>query len=668
MNTIPNPLRAGGLLARLRYLPLAVLLLSGSMFSSTVTDPKVDALEAAGDISDVDLTEFSLEELMDIEVTIASRSVQKLSDVPGAVYVLSGDEIRRSGHTSVQEALRMVPGFYVSNWTTSSWDVTSRGFGTGTSLTSLSFLNELLVLIDGVVVRTPLFSGTWWALQDVDLEDVDRIEIIRGPGGILWGSHAVHGVVHIITKEAAGTQGGRVSARGQNDLWIASGRWGGSFGETGKYRVFYRKRDADSNHNPFLGFSQDWWISSMGARFDWGAEGERQSSVGGRFYVSELGSDGFDLVNFVPIPVTDDKRGLQLHGTTTDADGAGTFTSWLTYDEQDLKTEIAIKITTIDLEYKRDFELSDQTKLTAGVGYRQTRSDLESPDPFYIFFEPEEDVQSTYRTFAVHTWYSEDGNLDVVLGAALEHNPFTEFQFQPTLRANLRTSEDLSFWGSITRSSRTPSLEEVYLGGDAVVIGDMNFGAEKVLSFEVGARKQINDVALVDVAAFYNDSDRLQVSIFDGSLGQDVLTNEGKSETYGVELAVDVKPTERWSLRSAYTFTDGNFENKQDGSDLGTNDYHPRHQFNVRSYLDLGNDWEFDTGFYLVEDLGDLYKAAERHRIDARLGWNPCSDLSLYVGGQMLNDDHRTEFDRFDQPRRQFYFGMSWRPGSSSDE
>ena len=175
---------------------------------------------------DVDLTEFSLEELMDLEVTVATRTASPLSETPAAVYVLTGDEIRRSGHTSVPEALRMVPGFYVSRWTTGAWDVTSRGFGNGLSLINQAYLNQLLVMIDGVVVYSPQFAGVWWPIQDVLMEDIDRIEVVRGPAGALWGTNGVHGVVHIITKHGSDTVGWQVNARTQKDHSLASARYG----------------------------------------------------------------------------------------------------------------------------------------------------------------------------------------------------------------------------------------------------------------------------------------------------------------------------------------------------------------------------------------------------------------------------------------------------------
>jgi iron complex outermembrane receptor protein len=614
---------------------------------------------------DVDLTALSLEELMAIEVTIASRSSQKLSEVPGAVYVITGDEIRRAGHTSIPEALRMVPGFYVSNWTTSKWDVTSRGFGTGVSLTSLAFLNQLLVMIDGVVVYSPLFAGTWWEIQDVDLDDIDRIEVIRGPGGILWGSNAVHGVVNIISKSSADTQGFRASVRGQNDEAHASGRAGGTFGETGSYRVYYKHSDYETNHNPFLDISQAWYLRSTGFRADWG-DG-RKNVLWGRAYQGEFDADGFDVINLVTIPVVDQKEGFQLFGSTTDADGDGTFTAWLNYDKQDLPTEIDFDIVTYDLEYKHDFRWSDSSKTTAGVGFRQTRSDLEGDDPFFITFSPEEYSQESWRAFAVQTWMCADLDLDFVLGAQLENNDFTDWEFQPTGRVSWHPGETFSMWAAVTKSARTPSLEEVHLDQNSADIGDPNFESEDALAYELGVRQLLGDYAVLDFATFYNDYDNLHHAEPNG-LGQNQLSNQAEGESYGVEVALDLKPCKAWSLRSAYTLLAGSYTSKIDGSDLGTEDQHPRHQFNLRSYYDIAEDWELDMAAYFVEDMGEAFAVAERWRLDLRVGWQPTNDLQLYVGAQQLNENTESEFDEFDNRRRQFYFGLKWTPGSDGGE
>ncbi len=608
------------------------------------------------DLSDVDLTELSLEELLNMEVTI-SRSTQKLSSVPGAVYVLTGDEIRRAGHTSIQEAMRMVPGFYVSNWTTATWDVTSRGFGPGTSPINLAFLNQLLVLVDGVVVYTPLFAGAWWPLQDVDMDDIDRIEIMRGPGGILWGSNAVHGVVHVITKKAGDTQGVRVSGRLQTDEWHGSGRFGGELGEDSHYRVYLRSSRYDTHDNPFMGFSQDWGIDTVGMRFDWGAQEERHNVVWGRAY-----SGDFDDIGYVGglgyVGVEDDKEGFQVYGSTTSADGKGTLSSWISQDRQNLSTELDIDITSFDVEYKHDFQFSENRHMVAGVGYRLVKSDLEGDDPLFLAFDPEEQTQNVFRLFGVHTWTIPEWKTDFLLGAQLEHNDFTQFEIQPTARATWRPAEGFATWVAVTHSTRTPSLEEVSLSQTSILAGDSGFESETTNAYEIGVRKQLNEYAVADVALFYNDYDDLRFEDF----GTGLINNEQEGEAYGVEVALDLKPSERWSLRSAYSLIAGKYESKIDGADDNADEYHPRNQVNLRSYFDLAEHWELDTAAYFVRGFGDDFDIANRWRLDARIGWNPSDELKLYVGAQQLNSSTESEFDQFDHLRRQFFVGLTWTP------
>jgi iron complex outermembrane receptor protein len=634
---------------------LAVLTFSPSLARGSTPLPPRGGFEAVED----ELTELSLEELMNIQVTIASRTAQELSQVPGAVYVITGDELRRSGHTSIQEALRMTPGFYVSNWTSAQWDVTSRGFGTGLGLTSLGYLNQLLVLVDGVVVYSPLFAGTWWGIQDVDIDDIERIEIMRGPGGILWGSNAIHGVVHVITKDTKDTLGARISVRAGTDEWYASGRYGDRFGDTGSYRFFYRYQDRDGNANEYGGFPQDWYLRTAGARFDWGEE--RKNTVWVRGYEGRFENDGFDFLTlFVPVPVTDEKDGFQVFGSSTSPDGLGTFTAWISQDNQDLPTELQAEILSYDLEYKRAIPLSETSKLTAGAGVRQMRSDLSGYDPFWIMFAPEHETQTNFRAFVVHEWAA-SSVFDVTIGAQVEHNEFTDFEVQPTARVLWHPSEDFSMWSALTRSARTPSLEEVSLDANSYYIGDPNFDSEKATTFEVGARKLIGKTALVDLALFYNEYDDLHHQEFDG-FGQFNLSNEAEGESYGLELAIDVRPHERLSLRSAYTYLMGDFDSKIDGTELPTDDYHPEHMFNLRSYYDVCEDVEFDTGLYVYDGFTNGFETAARWRFDMRLGWRAEDDLELFVGAQQINADRQSEFDEFDLRRRQFYFGMRLAP------
>ena len=604
-----------------------------------------------------DLTELSLAELMEIEVTIASRSSQSLQTVPGAVYVISGDELRRSGHTTVQEALRMVPGVYVSNWTSSKWDVISRGFGAGSSLSSFGFLNQLLIMVDGVTVYSPLFAGTWWGIQDVALDDVDRIEVIRGPGGLLWGSNAIHGVVHVITKSSADTLGTRVSLRGGTDEWNASGRFGARIDEHSSYRFFYRYADRDGNANPYLGFNQDWYLRTAGARFDWGVE--RKQTFWLRGYEGRFGEVGYDPIAALEIPTTDEKSGVQAYGSSTSPDGQGTVSAWVSYDDQQLETLLDQRILSYDLEYRRVFELSASTRLTAGVGVRRIESDLRGADPLYLAFESRKVQQTNARAFVVHEWAVSPA-LNLTFGLQAEDNEFSDFQVQPTARVHWSPSPHTSLWAAVTRSVRTPSLEEVGLDQNSLLIGSADFDTEKALSFELGLRRLIGELVSLDVTAFYNDYDDLHNEEFDG-VGQYQLTNGGDGESYGLELALDLKPSERWSLRSGYAYVARNIDSEVNF--LSDNDFHPDHIFNLRSYYDLTEKLELDSSIYIYEGLGRDFEVAERWRADLRVAYHPEPDLELYVGAQQLNDDTIAEYDDFDNRRRQFYVGLRWSAG-----
>jgi iron complex outermembrane receptor protein len=609
-----------------------------------------------------DLTELSLEELLNIEVTVVSRSEQALSEVPGAVYVLSGDEIRRSGHNSIQEALRMVPGMYVSNWTTSKWDVTSRGFGTGLSLSSLAYLNQLMVMVDGVPVNSSVFVGMDWALLDLDMESIDRIEIIRGPGGILWGSNAVHGVVHIITKNTADTHGVQSSLRGQNDERHYTVRNGGSFGETGNYRFFAKHSAFDANRNPWLGIDTAFSIDTFGARFDWTGRDDYKNKAWGKYYAAQINNDGFDLDIFDYVPVEDHDYGFQAFASSTSPDGKQSFTGWITGDRQRQLTELDSDVLSIDLEYKRTFSFSETSNLSTGLGYHLLKSNLVGDDPFFLDFAPRRQVLNTFRGFAVQTWNLMEHDLDVVLGAQIENNDTSGTEVQPTARISWHPGGRYTIWAAATRSVRTPALEEISLSPDSAMVGNPGFDSEKVRSYELGFRDQLNDTTAIDVALYYNQYDDLHDEEFDPFTFQSILTNNGEGWSKGLELAVDSKPTDSWNLRGAYTFSTGRYTNKVTGDQLGTNDYHPDQQFNLRSYYDINDQWSFDSAFYLSGDFGNMFGIDDRNRLDVHFSFEPREGLEFAFGGQQIARPYQSELDDFDTPRRDLYISMTWSP------
>lgn len=612
-----------------------------------------------------ELKNMSIEQLMELEVTIASRQEESLSRVPGAVYVLTGDEIRRAGHTSIQEALRMVPGFYVSHWTTAAWDVTARGFSPGLSLTSSAFLNQLVVMLDGVVVYSPLFGGVWWHLLDIDMNSVERIEIMRGPGGSLWGTNATHGVVHVITKDSASTQGARLSGITATDEHHAGARYGGKLGETGTYRVWAKAAWYETLTDSPLDFDNSWESQSAGFRADWQQAG-REVTLWSRFYDFSNHAFGFDsLVG--TIPVIDKKKGYQLYAGVVNPEADSRLQAWFTTDQQAQPTFLDYTIDTYDLEYQRGFALSATNRLSAGLGYRRVDSELVGDDPTFEDFDPHRFEQDIFRGFLLDRMTFASLDSELTLGLSLEHNDFTDFELQPTARFLWNAQQDLVLWTAVSRAVRTPSLEERSLSSGSFFVGNDDFESEELIAYEGGVRTLLSERASLDLALFYNDYDDLHFEEFVPSTTQFLLTNEAEGHAWGAELAADVKPSDSWTLRSAYSFARGHYESKADGSTLGTDEYYPQHQFNVRSYTDLGSNWELDGAVYMVEKMGPAFDIAEYWRVDARLGWRPTPALELYFGVQSLNDATHSEFSDSDFVRRSVFFGLNWNPGAKAE-
>lgn len=615
---------------------------AASAMSASPSDPLLTS-------EDVDFTELSLEDLMGLEVTVATRNAARLDSVPAAVYVLTGDEIRRSGHSSIPEALRMVPGFYVSRWTNHSWDVTSRGFGNGLSLMNLAYLNQLLVMIDGVVVYSPQFAGVWWPLQDVLLEDVDRVEVVRGPGGALWGTNAVHGVVHIITKHGEDTQGLHVSARGSELDRQFSARYGGKFTEDGYYRAWVKGTSYETLADSAIPENQDWYVGSFGTRLDW-KQADKEFTVWARGWKGEFQNRGYDLTTFDPIQVEDDRKGAMMLASMSDPEVGSRWQAWYSTDRQDLPTLADIRVDTFDIEYSRTTALGESHSLNWGVGYRNVHSYFFGDDPFWLAFDPENHYLDTFRAFAMDTVPLGDSDVTLTFGAAIEHNEITEVEFQPTIRATWMPEQNYMLWAAISRAVRTPSLEET---SDSFW-GNEQFQSETLIAYELGGRWSPASWMTTDLAVYFNDYDDLHYL----DPVDSIYTNNSEGEAYGAELAMDFQPFSDWKLRSTYTYHHGTFNVKSTGEQLPTGEYSPKHVFSLRSYYDIADDWEFDAGLYGVEGMGEDYEEAEYIRLDARLGWTFVEGVEAYIGVQGATEPQRSEYDEFDQLRRTAYLGI----------
>ncbi len=623
---------------------------------------------------------LSLEELMNIEVTVASRSEKPISRSPSAVYVISGDEIRRAGHSSVQEALRMAPGFLVGHWQTNTWDVTARGF-------TSRFNNNLLVLVDGVNVYD-LFSaeGVRWHLQSLDVEEIDRIEVIRGPGATLWGQNAVNGVVNIVTKSAAETQGSKVRALAGDEERQFHARHGAAWGEKSFVRAWVLGLDRD----PLLGYApgsadtsfEDTQLYKAGFRGDFALEDGASLTVLSQAYAGRMG-EGY-TVGFPTAPfyqsLTDDTPqnggSIALAWSRPREDG-GADRVVTSYQRHNLKqVDFRSGQDIVDLDWQRRLPLSESNTLTFGLGYRMVASDLDGE--FIYGFRPERSTIGSLRVFAIDELRFPSLDLECLVGAEAEYNDITGAEFQPSLRAIWSPTQRNSVWASISRAVRIPSLLEIYRYNQYVdtnnptdiilEVGNEDLDPEELTAFELGWRTQVSEQVALDVVGFYNDLDSLVTRELATPFAQgpntffpETFGNFGAAEAWGYELAVDAVITDGWRLRGAHTHYEQNSSVDAASDDLGFPSgagLTPENISNLRSYLDLGGHWELDVGLYYVDEMGSV-GTPSYFRTDVRLGYSPSADWRFTIGVQNANDPDHPENGGY-RVERNVWFSLSW--------
>ncbi len=648
--------------------------------------PVLPLPQEPGDEELPDLTTLSLEELLQVEVVSVARKPQTVPTSPAAVYVITQEDIRRSGHSSIPELLRMVPGLHVARINSSSWAISARGFNG-------RFNNKMLVMIDGRTVFTTLFSGVFWDVQDVHLNDIDRIEVIRGPGGTMWGANAVNGVINIITKSAADTQGRDVAVRGGNEESIASGRYGGLLGDKGHWRAYGKWFDRDSSRNQDgSSHPDDWGVLRGGFRADW-VENDRDSfTVQGDLYDGRVRET--DLV-------TEEAPGPnEVFKGTFDVEGGNLLGRWTRAFSEDSEAELQVyydltrrlselyqdERDTFDVDFQYRHTLNDTHELLWGLGYRLTASEFEGSTNFDLDRSRRHD--QLFSAFLQDEITLAEDELTLIVGSKFEHNDYTGFEVQPSIRALWTPAEDHVVWGAVSRAVRTPSVVQHDLvqvvaettGPTSVVqtvlIGNDDLGADDVMAYEAGWRFRLREDTYVDLTAFYNDfsaADNFTVGptidLGGGNFIVPVFFDNAREATVlGGEMALDVEVSEDWKLRSGFTLLDLEF----DGDVVGTpiqprsDAEEPNFVGNVRSYWSLREDLDFDLGLYAVDELDDL-DVGSYLRVDARLAYRPSSALELVIGVQNATDDQHEEFasallSSASEIERAIYFDLNWSP------
>ncbi len=614
-----------------------------------------------------DLTERSIEELMNIPVT-SFRTKQPLSASAAAISVITAEDIRRSGATTIPEALRMAPGLEVAKVDAHQWAVSSRGFND-------TFANKLLVMIDGRSIYTPLFSGVFWDVQDTILEDIDRIEVIRGPGATLWGANAVNGVINIITKSSADTQGTLISAGGgTEERGFASVRYGAKINDELSFRVYGKYFDRDDSVLRSGGDAHDaWQMGRGGLRLDW-----RPADANLFTFQAEAYDGNIDqaYTRVTPTPpytpfqqnTTYDVRGGHVLGrwTHTISDESN-FSVQSFYDRTVRDSAIfEEKRDTFDLDFQHQFPLGERNNLVWGAGYRATKDDI--GNTFDISLDPDQRTTHLFSAFAQDEIVLVPEALSLTIGSKLEHNDFTGFEIQPSARLLWTPHEKHSVWASVSRAVRTPSRAEDNIrlnqgpgpipGSLVSIFGNRSFESEELLAYELGYRVQPHERLSFDLATFYNDYEHLRTirpgtPFFEASPAPPHVViplragNDLKGETYGAELAANLQTTDWWRLSASYSFLqiqlhptsnppDQSSERAGEGSS-------PHHQFSLRSRMDLPKNFEIDTTLRYVDGLPainvDSYVV-----MDIRLGWRPTQNLEFSIVGQNLFDNRHLEF------------------------
>jgi len=652
--TSPNlRTRAGYALRLFRRLAFA-----GVALSLTFSRAMPDCRAAEGD--SIGLSQLSLEELMNVEVTSVSKKPEKLSEAAAAIYVITREDIHRSGVTSIPEALRMAPGLDVGRVDAHNWAITSRGFND-------VYANKLQVLIDGRSVYTPLFSGVFWDTQNTFLDDIDRIEIIRGPGATLWGANAVNGVINVITRPAKETQGVLIQGGGGTEERAFGGvRYGGQLGENAHYRVYGKYFNRDDSVQPSGARANDgWWMGHGGARVDWESSENDLLTFQGDAYSGRV-KQSFVVTS----PTT---PGGQTVEDEYDVEGGNALGRWTHAFSEDCALQLQLyydgtrrhtvifeeERDTFDLDVQQRFALGQRHGLVAGVGYRLSADDI--VNTYTLSFDPDSRTAHLFSGFIQDEITVVEERLRLTLGSKFEHNDFTGFEFQPGARLSWTPHERHTAWAAISRAVRTPSRAEddveINQPGPAPgtvlsIRGDRGFDSEKLIAYEAGYRFQPHTRVSVAIAAFYNDYDDLRTleprPIIPGIpvVIPLVVANNLEGETYGVELGPRWQVTDWWRLQMTYSFLEMNLRRKPGSNDTtseGAEERSPHHQATVRSTVDLPGNWTLDGAVRYVDSLPNL-NIPSYVTLDVRLAWRPIERLEISVVGQNLLDDQHAEF------------------------
>ncbi len=599
-----------------------------------------------------DLTELSLDELMNVEVTSVSKKTERLSDAATSIFVITQEDIRRSGYTSIPEILRLAPNLQVARVDSSQYAITARGFNSTTA-------NKLLVLIDGRTVYTPLFSGVFWDVQDTLIEDIERIEVISGPGGTLWGSNAVNGVINIITRGSQDTKGGLVSLGAGTKERGAGVRYGAKLGEDTTFRVYGKGFNRDPLTVGNGTGIQDWWNKGqVGFRADW-SRGSDALTLQGDGYTGTIAQVG------------DDKSisGANLLGRWNKTLQNGSALQIQGYFDRTRRVypgSFSELLDTYDIEAQHRFKVAMRHEIVWGGGYRMMHDAVTNSTG--LAFLPNVRPLTLINGFIQDSIALQE-RLTLTLGVKLETNSYSGLEVQPNVRVAWKFRDDALLWSAISRAVRTPSRldTDLFAPGQApfLLAGGPNFKAERLIAYEVGYRMQPTPHMSFSISTFYNVYDNLR-SIEPGPGGAlpFTLTNKMKGYTYGVETWGSYRVFDWWRMSAGYNYIKEKlgFESDSRDSNTAAHGNDPSHQFSARSAVNVARNLDWDLGLRVIGAL-ESPDVPNYVALDMRIGWTFMKGAELSLIGYNLLDHNHPEFGlatNRSEPPRAFYAKFVW--------
>ncbi|HUZ74201.1 MAG TPA: TonB-dependent receptor [Stellaceae bacterium] len=602
-----------------------------------------------------ELKSLSIDQLANIKITSVSKSAEPLSDAAAAIYVISHDDIIRSGATTIPEILRLAPNLEVAQLNASTYAISARGFNVGNNA---SMSNKLLVLIDGRSVYTPLFAGVYWDMLGVLPEDIERIEVISGPGATLWGSNAVNGVINIITRKAADTQGGVLDLGAGNQERAASLQYGGRLTGDLTYRVHAEGYQFSPNKTAAGFDAEDAWSKPQGGfRVDWTPPGEFVSVQSDIFQASEepgASIGGRDLVASWQHQL-DDGSSFQTQAYYDVAkrhvdNGGGGFT-----------------VDTYDLSGQHSFALGSWNQIIWGLGDRIISYEIENTPT--LLFEPAGRTLNLANLFVQDT-AALTNTVKLAVGTKLENEPYTGVQLMPSARISWKVTDNALLWSAVSRAVRAPTPVDRDLiersGSVDVLRGSFNFMPEVLTAYEIGTRVQASPRVSFSISAFYNFYDDLRsIEVSPVTFLPLKWGNLMEGRVYGTEVWGTYRVADWWRLSAGFNVQHEHLRFKPGSSEIGGLSFaadDPNHQASLRSSMDLGKNVTADA---FLRYVGALHNPGvpDYAELDLRLGWKVTSSLGISISGFNLIHSRHPEFVEpglTDEVPRSFFVDTRW--------